>query len=178
MQLVQRNHVYVIRPGNTLTIRFGKLHLGEPVEKRGATSGRWTTSSARLAEEQRERAVCVILSGMGSNGTAGAQMVKAVGGVCVAQDPESAKYPSMPRALVDSGLSDFVLRPGGHARGAGPLRRPPLRQGRASRSDAIARRDQKHLGGDPGGPANPRPARLQRLQEADAWSGACSGGWG
>ena len=108
---VERNHVYVIRPGHTLTIRFGLLHMGQPLEKRG--HNRPVDDFFRsLAEEQRERAVCVVMSGMGSNGTAGAQMVKAVGGVCVAQDPDSAKFPSMPRSLIDSGFSDFILKPG------------------------------------------------------------------
>ena len=106
---VEADHVYVIRPGNTLTIDGGLLRLGEPVEARGHQ--RPVDDFFRsLAQEQRERAVCVIMSGMGSNGTAGAQMVKAVGGACVAQDPEQAKYPSMPRALIDSGLADYVLR--------------------------------------------------------------------
>jgi two-component system CheB/CheR fusion protein len=53
-----------------------------------------------------------VLSGTGSNGTAGAQSVKAVGGLCVAQDPESAKFSSMPRSLIDNGLADAILRPG------------------------------------------------------------------
>lgn len=64
-----------------------------------------------LAEEQRERAIAVVLSGMGSNGTAGAQAIKTVGGLCVAQDPESASFPSMPRSLIDAGLADYVLKP-------------------------------------------------------------------
>jgi two-component system CheB/CheR fusion protein len=141
--LVRPNHVYVIRPGNTLTIRFGKLHLGEPVEKRGHQ--RPVDDFFRsLAEEQRERAVCVILSGMGSNGTAGAQMVKAVGGVCVAQDPDHTKYPSMPRSLIDAGWADFVLR---------PREMPEVLSGYANHAyakggkpgESLARRDQKHI---------------------------------
>ena len=107
---VEPDHVYVIRPGNTLTIRDGRLHLGEPLEKPGHT--RPVDDFFRsLAEEQRERAIGIIMSGMGSNGTAGAQAIKAVGGVCIAQDPESAKFPSMPRNLIDAGLSDFILKP-------------------------------------------------------------------
>ncbi len=107
---VAPNHVYVIRPGNTMTIRDGKLHLGEPLETRGHE--RPVDDFFRsLAEEQQQRAVAVIFSGMGSNGTAGAEAVKAVGGLCIAQDPESAKFPSMPRNLVDANLADYILRP-------------------------------------------------------------------
>jgi two-component system CheB/CheR fusion protein len=107
---VEPSHVYVIRPGHTLTIRNGKLHLGKPLAEPG--NNRPVDDFFRsLAEEQRERSICVIMSGMGSNGTAGTEMIKAVGGVAIAQDPESAKYPSMPRHLMDSGNADFVLRP-------------------------------------------------------------------
>lgn len=107
---VQANNVYIIRPGRTLAIRNGHLHFGEPVEKPGFR--RPVDHFFRsLAEEQRERAVCICMSGMGSDGTAGAQLVKAVGGLCIAQDPDSAKQPPMPRAMIDAGLADFVLRP-------------------------------------------------------------------
>ena len=108
---VEPDHVYVIRPGHTLTIGNGRLHLTVPLETRGHT--RPVDDFFRsLAAEQRERAVAVVLSGMGSNGTAGAQAIKAVGGICLAQDPESALYPSMPRHLLDQGNADYVLPPG------------------------------------------------------------------
>ncbi len=141
---VRPNQVYVIRPGHTLTIRDGHLHLGEPLEARGHQ--RPVDDFFRsLAEEQRERAVCVILSGMGSNGTAGAQMVKAVGGVCVAQDPDQAKFPSMPRTLIDAGMADYVLRaremPELLTRFAGS----PYTRDAGRPADALARGDQKHL---------------------------------
>ena len=97
---VRPNHAYVIRPGHTLTIQKGRLHLGAPIGRPGFRHPvDWFFRS--LAEEQRERAICIIMSGMGSNGSAGAQAVKAVGGVCIAQDPDSAKYPSMPQSLID-----------------------------------------------------------------------------
>jgi two-component system, chemotaxis family, CheB/CheR fusion protein len=107
---VHPNHLYVIRPGHTLTIKDGALHLGEPVAKRG--HGRPVDDFFKsLAEEQRERAISIIMSGMGSNGTAGCQAIKAVGGMCIAQDPQSAEFPSMPRHLIDSGYADYILRP-------------------------------------------------------------------
>lgn len=108
--LIEPNRVYAIRPGRTLTISDGRLRLGEPVEKRGHR--RPVDDFFRsLAAEQRERAIAVIFSGMGSNGTAGAQVIKAVGGLCIAQDPETAKFPAMPRSLIDAGLADFILKP-------------------------------------------------------------------
>jgi two-component system CheB/CheR fusion protein len=107
---VEPNHVYVIRPGHTLTIKEGALHLGASLREPG--NNRPVDDFFRsLAEEQRERSICIIMSGMGSNGTAGSEVIKAVGGVAIAQDPESSKYPSMPRHLMDSGNADFVLRP-------------------------------------------------------------------
>ena len=67
---VEPDHVYIIRPGHTMTIRDGRLHLGEPVEKPGHR--RPVDDFFRsLAEEQRERAVAIVMSGMGSNGSAG-----------------------------------------------------------------------------------------------------------
>jgi two-component system CheB/CheR fusion protein len=107
---VEPNHVYVIRPGHTLTIKGGKLHLGESLNEPG--HNRPVDDFFRsLAEEQRQRSICIILSGMGSNGTQGAETLKAAGGLTIAQEPETAKFPSMPRHLLDSGNADFVLRP-------------------------------------------------------------------
>jgi two-component system CheB/CheR fusion protein len=107
---IAANHVYVIAPGFTLTLQQGHLHLGEPVEKRGHR--RPVDDFLRaLAEEQKERAIAVILSGTGTNGTAGAQAIKAAGGICIAQNPETAAFPGMPRSLIHAGYADQVLAP-------------------------------------------------------------------
>lgn len=108
---VEPDRVYVIRPGHVLTIREGRLHLGPRLGSPRAANRPIDDFFRSLAEEQRERAVCVVLSGMGSNGAAGAQAVKAVGGLCIAQDPESSQYPSMPRHLIDAGYADYIVRP-------------------------------------------------------------------
>ncbi len=107
---VKPDHVYVTRPGHTLLIEDGRLRIGESVRKPGHREP-IDMFFASLAREQHSRAVAVVLSGMGSNGTAGAQEVKAAGGLCIAQDPETAQYPSMPRSLINRHLADVVLRP-------------------------------------------------------------------
>ncbi len=105
---IEPNHVYVIRPGRTVTLEDGHLRLGEPVEKRGHR--RPVDDFFRsLAQEQHEKAIAVVLSGMGTNGTAGAQAIKAVGGLCIAEDPERCEFPGMPRSLIHAGYADQVL---------------------------------------------------------------------
>lgn len=106
---VEPNHVYVIRPGHTVTLTGGALHLGEPVEKRGHR--RPVDDFFRsLAREQHERAIAVVLSGTGTNGSAGAQAIKAAGGLCIAQDPDTADFPAMPQSLIHAGYADQVLK--------------------------------------------------------------------
>jgi two-component system, chemotaxis family, CheB/CheR fusion protein len=105
---VESNHVYVIRPGYTLTLKDARLHLGDPVEKRGHR--RPVDDFFRsLAREQKELAIAVVLSGTGSNGSAGAQAIKAAGGLCIAQDPDTAEFPGMPQSLIHAGYADQVL---------------------------------------------------------------------
>jgi two-component system, chemotaxis family, CheB/CheR fusion protein len=62
-----------------------------------------------LADEQAEKAICIILSGTGSDGTLGLEAVKGVGGLTMAQAEQQAKYPGMPRSAVDTGMVDLVL---------------------------------------------------------------------
>ncbi len=108
---VRANHAYVIAPGYTLTLEDERLKLGEPVERYGHR--RPVDDFFRsLAEQQRERAIAVVLSGTGTNGTAGCQAIKAAGGVCIAQDPDTAGFPGMPQSLIHAGYADQVLEPG------------------------------------------------------------------
>ncbi|EDX85138.1 PAS fold family [Synechococcus sp. PCC 7335] len=105
---LQPNKVYVIPPNATLTVDNGILRLSTPTQARGHRAP-IDIFFRSLAEDQRENAVCVILSGTGSDGTIGMKSIKEFGGLAIAQDSESAKYDSMPRNAVLTGLVDYVL---------------------------------------------------------------------
>lgn len=106
---VEANHVYVIPPNTTLSIAQGVLRL-QP-RKQARTPTRSIDSFLEsLAEDQRERAIGVILSGTATDGTVGLETIKAEGGITFAQD-DSARYDSMPRSAVAAGCVDFVLSP-------------------------------------------------------------------
>jgi len=64
-----------------------------------------------LAQERQSRAIGIVLSGTGADGTLGLEDIKAEGGITFAQAPASAKYDGMPRSAIDSGCVDFVLPP-------------------------------------------------------------------
>jgi two-component system CheB/CheR fusion protein len=64
-----------------------------------------------LAAEEGESAVGIVLSGTGSDGTAGLRAIQAAGGFTFAQKPESAKYDGMPRAAIEAGVADHVMNP-------------------------------------------------------------------
>jgi two-component system CheB/CheR fusion protein len=64
-----------------------------------------------LAESLNERAIGVILSGTGSDGTRGVRAINEVGGVALVQDPETAEFDGMPRSVIATELADYVLPP-------------------------------------------------------------------
>jgi two-component system, chemotaxis family, CheB/CheR fusion protein len=68
-----------------------------------------------LAEEKRNRAIGVILSGAASDGTLGLGAINAEGGFTFAQDEKTAKYNGMPQSAINAGCVDFVLPPEGIA---------------------------------------------------------------
>ena len=97
-----------IPPDADLKIKQGSLHLSEPVEARGHRSP-IDVFFRSLAKDRRENAVCVVLSGTGSDGTAGLKDIKENGGLAIAQDSETASYDDMPRSATLTGLVDYVL---------------------------------------------------------------------
>ena len=64
-----------------------------------------------LADDQHERAICVVLSGTGGDGAIGLRAIKGEGGLVIAQTPETAAYDGMPRSAIATGLVDYVLAP-------------------------------------------------------------------
>ena len=107
---VEPNRVHIIIPDKTLLIADGVLRLVPPQEKRGLRHPIDKFFSA-LAQDQKTKAIAIILSGAGSNGSAGLMDIKQCGGMCMAQDPKTAKFDSMPRHAIASGMIDFVLAP-------------------------------------------------------------------
>jgi two-component system CheB/CheR fusion protein len=107
---VQPNHVYVIPPNSTLTIEAGILRVKIPPDE---SRPRMPIDSLfhSLAEDQGARAVCVLLSGSGTDGTLGLRSVKEHGGMAMAQSPASAKHDSILRSAIGTGLVDHVLPP-------------------------------------------------------------------
>ena len=101
---------YVMPPNKDITLQGGRLHLIEPEAPRGQRLP-IDYFFRSLAADQHERAVCIVLSGTGSDGTLGVRAVKGEGGMAIAQTPESAGYDGMPRSAIATGLVDYVLTP-------------------------------------------------------------------
>ena len=106
---VEPNHVYLIPPGTYLAIEHGILRLSKPVERHGARMP-FDFFLRTLAEDCGGRAICVVLSGTGTDGSLGLKAVKDRGGLVVVQDPEEAAFDGMPRSAIQSGVTDYVLK--------------------------------------------------------------------
>jgi two-component system CheB/CheR fusion protein len=104
------NCTYIIPPNRDMALLNGALQLLEPVTARGQRLS-IDFFFRSLAQDQRERAMCVILSGSGSDGTQGLRAIKAEGGMAMAQNPASAEYDSMPSSAIATGLVDYTLPP-------------------------------------------------------------------
>ena len=101
------NCIYVIPPNTDLSIMRGRLNLMEPSAPRGLRMP-IDFFFRQLAEDQREKATGIVLSGMGTDGSLGLKAIKEHAGLAMAQDPDSAKYDGMPRSAIGTGLVDIV----------------------------------------------------------------------
>src|SRR5215469_13943742 len=103
------NQVYVIPPGQDMTMSDGVLRLAR--RERAGLHMPIDTFFRSLAAELRSNAIGVILSGTASDGTLGVAAIKNEGGITIAQDSKSAKYDGMPNSAIASGCIDLVLPP-------------------------------------------------------------------
>lgn len=106
--LVEPEHLYVIPPGAYLAVDLGILRVSEPQARHGARLP-FDFLLHSLAKDAGARAICVILSGTGADGSLGLKAVKDGGGFVVAQDPEEAGFDGMPRSAIATGDVDLVL---------------------------------------------------------------------
>jgi len=129
---LQPNCTYIIPPNHDLTLVGGALRLHRHGTQRTPhlTVDHFFSS---LAAAQRDKAIGIVMSGAGSDGTLGVREIKGEGGLTIAQAPETTDYDSMPRSAIATGMVDYVLAPGdmparllAYARLAfDPARRPP-----------------------------------------------------
>ena len=106
--VVQPNCVYVIPPNRDMAFLNGTLQLLEPSAPRGQRLP-IDFFFGSLANDQGRRAIGVVLSGTGSDGTQGVRAIKGEGGMVMAQTPESTEFDGMPRSAIATGMVDYQL---------------------------------------------------------------------
>ena len=112
---VEANHVYVIPPNRDLAILNKRLQLLDPTGPRHLRLS-IDYFFRSLAQEARDSAVGIVLSGTGTDGTLGVRAIKGEGGLVLVQDPATAAYDGMPRSAIATGIADAVLQPAEMAR--------------------------------------------------------------
>jgi chemotaxis methyl-accepting protein methylase/signal transduction histidine kinase len=109
-QVISPDTVYMATPGKNVKVSKGKLVLTNPSAAVGPRPSidYFLTS---LSEEKKEKAVGIILSGTGTDGTHGILAIKANGGLTIAQKENTARYDGMPRSAIETGHVDLILPP-------------------------------------------------------------------
>lgn len=105
---VAADHVYIIPPNREMSILHGVLQLSLPELARGMRMP-IDAFLRSLAEDQAERAIGIILSGTATDGTLGLRAILGAGGVCMVQEPATAKYDGMPQSAINAGYVTHIL---------------------------------------------------------------------
>lgn len=114
-QALKPNHIHIIPPRFNMVLKDGRLQLREQDRAHGINLP-IDTFLESLADEFGDRAIALILSGTGSDGTRGLGRIKGAGGLVFVQDPTSAKFDGMPQSALGTGVVDAVDVPSGLAR--------------------------------------------------------------
>jgi two-component system CheB/CheR fusion protein len=104
---VEKNQVYVITPGTTMTLKNGFLR----VVPKGVALKPINDFMVSLASERKTQAIGIVLSGTGNDGTEGLKAIKVEGGITFVQDPETAQYDDMPKNAIAAETAYFILSP-------------------------------------------------------------------
>lgn len=106
---VEANNVYLIPPKKEMTIFHDKLFLKDREQNKAHLSLPIDKFFRSLAQDQRQKAIGIILSGTGSDGTRGIRAVKEENGLVMVQEPDGAKFDGMPRNAISTGVVDYIL---------------------------------------------------------------------
>lgn len=109
---VEPDHIYIIPSNKMLLANDGVLELSpRPTPNKSVRNLPIDLFFRSLAEVHQNHSLGVVLSGTGSDGTAGLMAIKDNGGITFAQDQQSAEWDGMPQSAVDAGVVDFILKP-------------------------------------------------------------------
>jgi two-component system CheB/CheR fusion protein len=105
---IESGKIYVTPPDSHIGIQHGKIIL---IKASATTSPKPSVDNFfySLAEEKREKAIGIILSGTGTDGARGINAIKLAGGITIVQEPANARYSGMPTAAIETGIVDLVL---------------------------------------------------------------------
>lgn len=106
--IVEPNHVYILPPKKNMKISKGQLIL---YDQPGGLNLPIDIFFHSLAEDKENKAIGVVLSGTGTDGTLGLRAIKGSGGITMAQEPNTAKYDGMPQSAIATGKVDHILSP-------------------------------------------------------------------
>ena len=107
---IRNNQVFLIPNNKFMTMKNGRLYL----TAKDAVKGPHLTINTffnSLAAECGKKAIGIILSGLGSDGTLGVKAIKKAGGMVIVRNPETTEFGSMPSSAITTGMVDFVLEP-------------------------------------------------------------------
>ncbi len=107
---VEPNHVYLIPPKKSMTIREGCLRLTEKTRPTGLELP-IDIFLRSLANNSKDKSIAIILSGTGSDGTRGIRSIKEADGMVIVQSPNSSKFDGMPQSAISTGLADVISPP-------------------------------------------------------------------
>jgi chemotaxis response regulator CheB len=108
--IIRPNHVFIIPARRDLHVRDGEFRL-EPISKPHGWPDVITIFLCSLARHWQGKVVAIIVSGFDGDGAAALKSIKDIGGITIAQAPETAAYADMPESAISSGSVDFILSP-------------------------------------------------------------------
>lgn len=108
--VIRANHVFIIPANRDLHVEDGAFQL-KPISKPRGWPDVITVFLRSLTRYWEGKVVAIIVSGYDGDGAEALCGIKEVGGITIAQKPDTAKQPDMPESAIDSGCIDFVLSP-------------------------------------------------------------------
>ncbi|WP_316366176.1 chemotaxis protein CheB [Candidatus Thiodiazotropha sp. CDECU1] len=108
---VEMNSVYLIPPNKNLRLFHGRIILSEQDRDSRGINLPIDIFFRSLAEDQGAKAIAIVLSGTGSDGTSGIRAIKEELGMAMVQVEETAAFDGMPRSAIATGLVDYILPP-------------------------------------------------------------------